>query len=165
MLACLTISVIRTFQAMRSSNYTRDSISKGDRIEVPIEHVRVRAKKLPGRDAAAKQRIAKRQKVQVLAERRLDEAYDAWRGGKYEVVTEKLVKLEIAYVDADTAAQIAVLLGRTHIAFGNRSAAKQAFARALERQPSYTLSPRDISPIVLEVWKQAGGGVTQSSQE
>jgi len=152
--------LLKSYNSLKS-----DTLAKGERIEVPIEHVRVRAKKRPGQDAAAKQRIAKREKVQVLAERRLDEAYDAWRAGKYDTVTEKLVKLEIAYVDADTAAQIAVLLGRAHIAFGNRSAAKRAFEKALERQPSHEVSPRDISPTVLEVWKQAGGGVSQPSKE
>ncbi len=135
-----------------------NSIGKGERIEVPIEHVRVRSNKAP--DAAAKQREAKRKKVQILAERRLDEAYDAWNAGKYETVTEKLAKLEIAYVDADTAAQIGVLLGRAHIAFGNRSAAKQAFEGALERQPNHKLNPREISPTVLSAWKQAGGTVS-----
>lgn len=162
MIAASYLGDRRKAELLKSYNFLEsDTVGKGERIVVPIEHVRVREQKRPAQTAAAKQRITKRQKVQVLAERRLDEAYDAWRAGKYESVTDKLGQLETEYVDAETAAQINVLLGRAHVAFGNRSLARRVFEKALERLPRYTVNARDVSPTVLEVWKQAGGKVTE----
>jgi len=163
MIAAAYLGDRRKAELLREYNVLEgDTIPKGKRIEVPIEHVHVRSGQTP--DAAARKREAKRKRVQVLAERHLDDAYDAWRAGKYDIVTAKLAPLETEYVDADTAAQIGVLLGRAHIAFGNKSAAKQAFERALKRQPTKILSPRDISPTVLAVWKQAGGKVASDTK-
>jgi len=145
----------------RYNNLDRTSIDKGDSIIVPNLHTRVRAGKMPAMDADSKDRRDRQRKAQADIAEALPRARSSWLLGDFAQVKAALehVADETDYLDAKTAVDCALLLGKAHVAFDERDAAAAAFARVLDRRPHYVLSAYSESPKVLEVWRKAGGHV------
>ncbi len=145
----------------RYNNLDRSSIEKGDSIVVPNLHARVRAGKMPAMDADSKDRRDRQRKAQADIAEALPRARSSWLLGEFAQVKATLehVADETDFLDAKTAIECAMLLGKAHIAFDERDAAAAAFARVLDRRPHYLLSAYTESPKVLEVWRKAGGHV------
>ena len=93
----------------------------------------------------------------ALAETALPIARTAWLQGDFARVKEALAQLadKTDFLDADTAVEIDLLLGKAHVAFDDTALAVAAFARVLARKPRFELSPYHDSPKVLEAWQKA----------
>jgi LysM repeat protein len=141
----------------------KTSIDKGETIEIPILNVRVRGAKLPPLDADAQERDKQHKDAAAAAENALPVARTAWLQGDFARVKETLAPVaeKSDFLDADTAVEVDLLLGKAHVAFGDTAQAVTAFARVLARKPRFELSPYHDSPKVLEAWQQA---VSQRSQ-
>jgi LysM repeat protein len=145
----------------RYNSLDRDSIDKGEQIVVPITNVRLQASKMPAIDGEAKARRDRQRAAQIAASRVLPVARQAWRDGDFGAVKAALseVELDVDYLDTAQAIEVGLLLGSMHIAHGDTKPALEAFKRALERKPSYALSPYLYSPKIRTVWQEAGGTV------
>ena len=60
-----------------------------------------------------------------------------------------------------TAVDLNVLLAKSLIAFDEKPAAIEAFKRVLARKSRHRLSSYAESPKVIDVWKQAGGQLSE----
>ena len=148
---------------IREYNFlTANTLDAGRSISIPIDNVEVRPSRQPKPDADSKARAEKRKKMQKMARRALAKAEKAWHEGDHDTVKGLLTTLDTAYLDAEDAVQIDVLLGRTYIAFDDTDTALARFKKALERAPDHLLDPYFYSPKVLEVWRNAGGRVQGS---
>jgi LysM repeat protein len=145
----------------RYNNLDRNSIEKGDSIVVPNLHAHVRAGKMPAMDADSKDRRDRQRKAQADIAEALPRARSSWLLGDFAQVKAALAHVadEADYLDAKSAVECALLLGRAHVAFDERDAAAAAFARVLDRRPHYLLSAYAESPKVLDAWRKAGGHV------
>jgi hypothetical protein len=143
---------------------TKDYLTKGESIIIPILRVRVRQSKLPAPDEESAARISKRREMQELAARALLLAQAAWRSGDYTSIRKELSAIDTDYVDADAATKIGLLLGSTYIAFSDTPSALAAFRKVLERRPDHELDEYEHSPKIRAVWKQAGGKVSKSAR-
>lgn len=137
----------------------KDSLAKGESIEVPIFHVRVREEMLPAIDAEAKARSEKRRVMQDQALTALPGARAAWRAGDFAAVKRDLIKVDTDYLDVKLAVEIGVLLGGAYVATGDTDSALATFKRVLERRPKQALDAYRFSPKIRDVWKRAGGSV------
>ena len=137
------------------------SLEKGESIIVPALHVRVRASRLPPLDDEAKARRDQQQHAQAAAADALPRAQAAWLRGDFAGVQAALAPLadQLDYLDARTAVEAGMLLGKAHVAFGQTDAAVAAFGQVLNRRPRYELSPYAESPKVIAAWQKAGGRV------
>lgn len=135
----------------------KDSIEKGESITVPVYNVRLQASKMPPVDAESRSRRDRQRSAESAAARALPAARLAWRAGDYAGVKAALaeVELDIDFLDSAQAAEVGVLVGATHVAFGDTKPALEAFKRVLERKPTFQLSPYDYSPKIMAVWTQA----------
>jgi LysM repeat protein len=145
----------------RYNNLDRNSIEKGDSIVVPNLHAHVRAGKMPAMDAESKDRRDRQRKAQADIAEALPRARSSWLLGDFAQVKAALehVADEADYLDAKSAVECVLLLGKAHIAFDERDAAAAAFARVLDRRPHFLLSAYAESPKVLDAWRKAGGHV------
>jgi hypothetical protein len=134
-------------------------IDKGEAIIVPL--LRAKSTKTIPLDADGKDRRDKQKKAIADAQLALPKARGAWMVGDFEDVKAALGKLtdETDFLDAATAVDIDVLLGKAHVAFDEQDAAVAAFTHAIDRRPRYTLAPYTDSPKVLAAWRKAGGHV------
>jgi LysM repeat protein len=139
----------------------RDALKAGESLIVPIQHVRVRASRLPPPDEAAQQRARKRQQATALAADALPTARVAWRRGAYGEVKRALAALELDFLDAAAATEAGVLLGGAYVATGDVDSALATFRRVLERTPTHRLEAYTFSPKIRAVWQQAGGAVAE----
>jgi LysM repeat protein len=137
----------------------KDTLAKGDSIEVPIFHVRVREEMLPAIDAEAKARSEKRRAMQDGAMSALPGARAAWRAGDFAAVKRDLIKIDTDFLDVKLAVEIGVLLGGAYVATGDTDSALATFKRVLERRPHQALDAYRFSPKIRDVWKRAGGSV------
>lgn len=145
---------------LRSYNgLNKDTLAKGETIEIPIVHVRVRSAMLPAQDAEAKARSEKRRTMQDQAREALPGARAAWRTGDYAAIKRELTRIDPDYLDAKAAVEIGVLLGAAYVAYGDSDSALATFKRVLERRPKQALDAYRFSPKILDVWKRAGGAV------
>lgn len=137
----------------------RAGIDKGESIIVPL--LRAKSIKTIPLDADAKDRRDKQKKAVADAQLALPKARGAWMVGDFEGVKAALTKIadETDYLDAATAVEVDVLLGKAHVAFDEQDAAVAAFTHALDRRPRYTLAAYTDSPKVLAAWRKAGGHV------
>ena len=135
----------------------KDSLAKGEQLKIPVYNVRLQASKMPAVDADSKSRRERQHSAALRAARALPAARIAWREGDYAGVKAALaeVELDIDFLDSTAAAEVGVLVGATHIAFGDTKPALEAFKRVLERKPTYQLSPYYYSPKILAVWNEA----------
>jgi LysM repeat protein len=145
----------------RYNNLDHNSIEKGDSLVVPNLHVHVRAGRQPPLDAESKERRDRQRKAIADAAEALPRARSAWLLGDFAGVKAALEHLadDADYLDAKTAIEIGVLLGKAHVAFDEKDAAVAAFARVIDRRPRTLLSAYADSPKVLEAWRKAGGHV------
>ncbi len=134
-----------------------DTLAKGESIEVPIFHVRVREEMLPAIDAEAKARSEKRRVMLDQALSALPGARAAWRAGDFAAVKRDLIKIDTDFLDVKLAVEIGVLLGGAYVATGDTDSALATFKRVLERRPKQALDAYRFSPKIRDVWKRAGG--------
>lgn len=147
---------------IRKYNYLdKAALDKGESVLVPMTSVRVRESRLPPLDADAKTRFEQRLKAVELAALVLPRARAAWAQGDFAGVRSALghVLEDIDCLDAGTAVDVALLMGRADVAFDEVDPAVAALAQVLDRKPRYTLSPYTESPKLIAAWKQAGGHV------
>ena len=145
---------------LRAYNFLdKDELAKGETIEVPIYHVRVREEMLPPVDADAKARSEKRRVMQDQALSALPGARAAWRAGDYAAVKRDLINVDPDFLDVKLAVEIGVLLGGAYVATGDNDSALATFKRVLERRPKQVLDAYRFSPKIRETWKRAGGSV------
>ncbi len=136
-----------------------DALEPGEKIVVPIYHVRVRSSKLPPPDPKSAEREARLREMEEKAMRALPTARAAWRDGEYTTVKKVLVDIDLDYLPADTAAAVGVLLGSAYIAFADIDSATATFEKVLRRKPGHAIKAYYFSPKVRAVWERAGGAV------
>ena len=142
---------------------TGDVLEPGQSIEIPIDNVEVRPSRRSRPDADSRARARKRIQTQKQARRVLADAQRAWYAGDYDAVKQLLTAVDTAYLDAEDAIQLDLLVGRTHVAFGETDSALARFKKVLERMPDHTLNPYEYSPKVRQLWRTAGGKVGSSN--
>jgi LysM repeat protein len=137
----------------------RTSIEKGESIVVP--GLRVHSTKVVPLDADGKDRHDKQKKAIADATDALPRARSAWMVGDFAGVLAVLAEVdgELDFLDAKTAVEVALLVGKAHVAFDDTDAAVAAFAQVLDRKPRYALGAYADSPKVLAAWRKAGGHV------
>lgn len=151
----------RKAKLLREYNFLKkDTVSKGDSIIIPINHVRVQASKLPPPDADSTARVAKRAEMQKKAKELLPTVRSAWNEGDYGAVKRALTPLSTEYLDVELAVEVGVLLGAAYVAFGDADSALVTFRKVLARRSQHTLSAYRYSPKVRNVWTRAGGTVS-----
>lgn len=157
----------RDTERLRTYNFLDDdveSLEEGESILIPALHIGVRSSRLPTPGEEARERVKMRRTLQAEAESALPSARHAWRRGDYEAVERQLISLDIHFLDAETALEISILLGGTHIARGDDESAREVFRKALERDPDYEMSAYHYSPAIRTVWKKVGGPIDTSSR-
>jgi LysM repeat protein len=134
-------------------------LDKGESIVVPL--LRARSTKISPLDADGKERHDKQKKAGADAATALPRARSAWMVGDFDGVKSALgpVAEEADFLDAASAVEIGILLGKAHVAFDEQDAAVAAFAQVIDRKPRTTLAPYKDSPKVLAAWRKAGGHV------
>jgi LysM repeat protein len=139
----------------------KTSLEKGEQVIVLGLGVKVKPSRLPGLDGEAKARREHQQKTNAAAAEALPRARAAWLQGDFATVKAALAPLaeQVDYLDARTAVEIGLLLGKANVAFGEGEAATAAFTQVLTRRPRLALSPYAESPKVIEAWQKAGGHV------
>jgi LysM repeat protein len=130
-------------------------LAKGDTIIVPLMDVYARQPE----DPEAERRARRQREMTANARGILPAAQEAWRAGDYAAVRQTLVTLDDEYLDPDTGAAAAFLLGEAYIALGDRDSARRMFGVARERRPDLVVRPDEKSPKICEEWKRAGGRV------
>jgi hypothetical protein len=141
------------------------SVEAGQSVIIPIARVRVRKEKLPA-PAEEELRLAqKRQEMQKLAVKALSDARSAWRAGHYHLIRNELTKVELEFLDTDTAMAIGLLLGGAYIAFDDDDSALALFTKLLARDRDHTLDAAATSPKIRRVWQQAGGKVVEPKKK
>ncbi len=135
------------------------TLEAGKTIVIPIQRVTVRESKRPPRDRESQSRMARRKKMQRLADRAYPAASAAWKIGKYGEVKRLLAGIDLDFLDAEDAVRIGVLLGSAYIAFSDTDTALATFTRVLERNGSHKLDDYHYSPTIRAVWKRAGGAI------
>jgi LysM repeat protein len=154
-------------ELLRRYNFLdKTTLDKGERLIVPVYHVRLSPAKVPALDAESKVRRDHRRDASVRAARALPAARQAWKDGDYAAVKAALAQVEpdLDYLDTGEAVEVGVLLAAAHVAYDDVDLAVASFKRALERQPTYVLGRYRYSPKILDAWQRAGGQVAQPGQ-
>ena len=139
----------------------KTSLDKGESILVPVLHLRARPEHTPTIDAEAAQRRDLQKRVTADAQAALPVARTAWREGDFAQVKDALgpIAKQLDYLNAASATEIGLLLGKAYVAYEDKPAALALFQQVLARAPQHTLSAYAESPKVLEAWHQAGGRI------
>jgi TolA-binding protein len=132
-------------------------LAKDESIIIPLMDVTAR---LP-EDPEAEKRAKKQREMMALARDALPKARDAWKAGDFGAVRQTLLDLDDSYLDSETGAAAAFLLGESYIALGDRDSARRMFSIARERRPDLLVRPDETSPKICEEWKRAGGKVEE----
>ncbi|HTL34029.1 MAG TPA: LysM domain-containing protein [Kofleriaceae bacterium] len=153
-------------EALRKYNgLDKTSIEKGESVLVPAltPTLRVRPGKSIGLDAEAKARKEEHLHAMRSIEEVLPSAHASWLRGDFKHVKDLLQPFSdnTDMLDMKAAVDLNVLLAKSLIAFDEKAAAIEAFKRVLERKNWHQLSSYAESPKVIEVWKQAGGQVSE----
>jgi hypothetical protein len=143
----------------RYNKLAKTTLEKGDTVLVPVLDVRVRASKLPAVESEAKTRRDQHTKTMTSATAALPQARAAWLQGDFAHVRSLVEPYAeyFDYLDLSVAVEIGLLLGKSHVAFGDDKGAVAAFTQVLDRKPSHRLSAYAESPKVIDAWKKAGG--------
>jgi LysM repeat protein len=147
------------------NNLDKTSIEKGESVLVPAltPALRVRPGKSIGLDADAKARRDEHLHAMTATEEVLPSAHASWLRGDFKHVKDLLLPFadKTDLLDMKTAVDLNVLLAKALIAFDEKPAAIEAFKRVLERKSWHRLSSYAESPKVVDVWKQAGGQLSE----
>jgi hypothetical protein len=147
----------RRAELLRDYNFRSSSrLDRGERIVVPITHVKVRPSKMAHVvDVAAEETAARRATSQRVAAG-IEEAQRLYRDGQYAEVVERLVKL-MAEEDPteDEVANIELLIGSCYVALDQPELAVRALREVAARRPSWKLDPGEISPKVRAAFEEA----------
>jgi serine/threonine-protein kinase len=135
-------------------------LRKGERLIVPITDVRIRQEKLPPPDPQLVEREKKRKEMMKLVDDAWPRAEAAWAEGRYSDTRDALIGLELDYLDGQTAAKVAYLLGSAYVALGEEAPAQVQFRKVKERQPGFAVTADTTSPRVWNVLLQVGGQVS-----
>jgi len=147
---------------LRDYNFlTSSTIEKGTSITIPMFSLRVRPSKLPAPDRESAARAKKRLAMQTLAAPAVRRALSAWKSGDFTEVKRLLAPIETDYLNADSAAEIGVLLGSAYVAFDDVDSALASFGKVLARRPKHHLDPYTFSPKIRRVWQQAAAAKTR----
>nr|HEX4312971.1 LysM peptidoglycan-binding domain-containing protein [Kofleriaceae bacterium] len=147
--------LLRTYNSL-----DHDLLDKGEKLTVPLPHVKVHGQKSTLDDDAQK-RIDRQRAAAAAADIALPRARDAWAAGEFARVVEYLGQdiIDLDYLDASVAADVGVLLGKGYVAMGMVAQASTEFERVVRRKPDRVMRAFDESPKVRELWKRAGGKV------
>jgi LysM repeat protein len=139
----------------------KTTLDKGDSVLVLGIGLRAKPGKLAAPDAEARARREHQKRSVAAVAAALPRARAAWYQGDFAAVKAVLAPLgdDLEYVDAHTAVDAALLLGKAHVAFGENDAAIAAFTQVLNRRPRYVLAAYAVSPKVIAAWQKAGGHV------
>jgi LysM repeat protein len=151
-------------EALRQYNNlepSKTALDKGESILVASAKLRVRTGKLPAIDGEAKARRDQQHAATAATMAALPRAQAAWLRGDFGEVRAALAKLadQLDYLDAKTAVDLGLLLGRADVAFGDMAGAVAIFTQVLNRKPRHALEPYAESPKVIAAWQKAGGRV------
>ena len=145
----------------RYNQLDRTSLEKGEQLIVPAYHIRLSPAKQPAPDPDARARRERRRSAMARATRAVPAARQSWRDGDFAAVKATLLPsdVELDFLDADVAADIAVLLGAAYLAFNDGERALTCFQRAYDRQRQRVLRRYDYSPKIIALWEKVGGTV------
>lgn len=149
----------QTALLQKYNNLDKPQLDKGDSIVVPALHLRVKANKQLPPDGEGKARREQAREAAAKVAAALPAAKAAWASGDFAAVKSALEPFadKLDMLDANTAVDLGMLLGRAHVAFGETTAAVTVFEQVWARRPSLVLHPYRESPKVLEAWRKAGG--------
>jgi phage tail protein X len=153
-------------ELLRRYNFLeKAALDKGERLIVPVYHVRLSPAKAPAMDAESKARRDHRREAAGRAAKALPAARQAWKDGDYAAVKAALAQVEpdLDYLDMAEAVEVGVLLGAAHVAYDDFDLAVASFKRALDRQPNHALGRYPYSPKILEAWRKAGGQIASAA--
>ena len=146
-------------ELLRRYNFRGSSrpLNKGDSIIIPLFDVHARMPENPEADRRASQQ----REMMARAREAMPRAQDAWKLGDYATVRSTLLELDGDFLDSETAAASAFLLGQAYIALGDRDSARRAFQIVQTRRPDWVVRADEISPKIRDEWKRAGGTVDE----
>jgi eukaryotic-like serine/threonine-protein kinase len=130
-------------------------LSRGESIIIPLIDVHARVPE----DPDAEKRARKQREMMARAKELLPRAHGAWKIGDYAAVRSALLELDVDFLDGETSAEAAFLLGSAYIALGDRDSARRALAAVRERKPDFVVRADETSPKIGEEWKRVGGKV------
>src|SRR5262249_32336423 len=107
----------------------------------------------------AEKHAKKQREMMAKAREARPRAEEAWKMGDYAEVRSTLLELDDEFLDADTAAASAFLLGEAYIALGDRDSGRRMFQVVRQRRPDWPVRPDETSPKICEEWKKVGGKV------
>jgi hypothetical protein len=139
------------------------TVDKGDKLTVPVVHVKIRAQKLPAADNDSVQRHDRQRQASQAAPGAIQRARDAWADGDFNKVIDTLAQdtLDLDYLDLADAIEVGVLLGEAYCGSGLEAQALQSFQKVLRRKPDHALNSFSESPKVRALWLKAGGKVDE----
>jgi TolA-binding protein len=135
-------------------------LNKDESIIIPLNDVHARMPENPDSERHAK----KLREMMTRAREALPRAEEAWKVGDFAEVRSALVELDEDYLEPDTAAAAAFLLGEAYIALGDHDSARRMFQLVRERRPDWQVRPDETSPKICEEWKRVGGKVDDLRQ-
>jgi LysM repeat protein len=132
-------------------------LNKGDTITVPLFDVHARMPE----DPEADRRARKVREMSSQVREALPRARAAWALGDYALVRSTLIGIDEEYLDPETGAAAAFLLGEAFLALGDMDSARRMFGIARERKPDLSIRPDEKSPKICDEWKRTGGKVEE----
>jgi hypothetical protein len=135
---------------------TGPQLARGERIIVPITHVKVRDAKLPRPGNVAAEEIAARKATSARVAAAFEDALRLYRDGQYTEVASRLIKI-LSEEDPteDEIADIQELMAFCYVALDQHELAARAFREVVARRPAMTLDPAEVSPKIRAAFDEA----------
>lgn len=142
---------------LREYNFRSSSrLDRGERVLIPIVHVKVRESKMPKMGDVAAQEVAARRATSARVAAAIEDAERLYREGKFAEVATRLVRILMEEDPSeDEIAQIQELLASCYVALDQQDLAVRAFREVLARQPKIALDPAEVSPKIRAALEEA----------
>jgi LysM repeat protein len=148
MVAAALLGDSKKGELLRRYNFRAGTqLAKGERIVVPITHVRVREAKLKKIPDVAADEIAARKATSARVAASIEDAQRLYRDGQFAEVAARLLKI-LADEDPteDEIAEIQELIAFCYVALDQQDLGVRAFREVLARKPSTSYDAAAVSP-------------------
>ena len=133
---------------LRRYNFRQSAtLTRGERIVVPITHVKVRESKMPKFGDVAAEEVAARRATSARVAAGFDDAMRLYRDGQFAEVISRLIKM-LSEEDPteDEIAQMQELIAFCYVALDQQDLAVRAFREVLNRKPATVYDEAEVSP-------------------
>jgi LysM repeat protein len=148
MVAAALLGDSRKSDLLRSYNFRQSGqLARGERIVVPITHVKVRESKMPKFGDVAAEEVLARRATSARVAVGFEDAMRLYRNGQFAEVISRLIKM-LAEEDPteDEIAQMQELIAFCYVALDQQDLAVRAFREVLNRKPATRYDEAEISP-------------------